>query len=577
MHRGAAEQELIAAARASRDDDPDPLTRAETDALLQRVALDELAERFGSEIAFGTAGLRGLIGAGTSRMNRRAVARTTAGLCAYLVRSVPDAQRRGVCIGFDARHGSRDFADEAASVARGAGFEVHMFDGVVPTPLLAFAVLDRAACAGIMITASHNPAEYNGYKVYLSDGAQLSSPHDREIQREIAGVVSVLQLPRVATGRRSLSDAAERYVSAIAGQVQRPACPLPLRVAYTALHGVGELLARRVFERIGALDVHSVAEQATPDPDFPTVRFPNPEEKGALDRLLELGERVRADLALANDPDADRLALCARDAGGKLAALSGNELGVLLADHLLSRAPHDGKNLIVTTIVSTPLVERVAQAHGARCERTLTGFKWIVPRALELERSEGLRFVLGFEEAIGYCVGPHVRDKDGIGAAAHALHMAELQARAGRTLHAALEVLYRRHGFCQSSQVSFTQPGPDGVAELAAALARVRAKPPLSLGGIRVAHVRDLLHGTGTAAAGGGGQAALPSSDVLVLELEGGHRITLRPSGTEPKLKIYLDLWAQLEASTPLVEARARAGALAAQLVAALVHALGLN
>jgi phosphomannomutase len=573
---GADEQQLSAAARAFRDDDPDPLTRAETDALLARGAPEELAERFGSEITFGTAGLRGLIGAGTSRMNRRAVARTTAGLCAYLARSLPDAQQRGLCIGFDGRHQSRAFADEAASVARGAGFEVHLFDGVVPTPLLAFAVLERAAAGGIMITASHNPAEYNGYKVYLHDGAQLCSPHDREIQREIAGVVSVLQLPRVVGGTRSLADVSERYVRAIAAQVQRPASPLPLRVAYTAMHGVGEQLARRVFERIGALDVHSVTAQATPDPDFPTVRFPNPEEPGALDALLALGEHVRADLAIAHDPDADRLALAARDARGALAAFSGNELGVLLADHLLAHSPHDGKNLLVTTIVSTPLLERVAQAHGARCVRTLTGFKWIVPRALELERSQGLRFVLGFEEAIGYCVGDRVRDKDGIGAAAHALHMAELHARAGRTLHAALEALYRRYGFCQSSQVAFTQAGPSGVAQLAAALARVRAQPPQSLAGIRVARVVDLLQGTASAAAGGGGgQDALPPSDVLILELEGDHRITLRPSGTEPKLKIYLDLWGRLDAARSLVEARARASALAAQLVAALVESLG--
>jgi phosphomannomutase len=573
--RGVDEQQLSAAARAFRDDDPDPLTRAETDALLARGVLEELAERFGSEIAFGTAGLRGLIGAGTSRMNRRTVARTTAGLCAYLSRSVPDALRRGLCIGYDGRHQSRAFADEAASVARGAGFVVHMFDGVVPTPLLAFSVLERAAAGGVMITASHNPAEYNGYKVYLDDGAQLRSPHDREIQREIAAVTSVLQLPRVAGGERSLADVAEAYVSAICAQVQRPPAPLPLRVAYTALHGVGEQLALRVFERIGALDVHSVAEQATPDPDFPTVRFPNPEEPGALDALLALGERVRADVAIANDPDADRLALAARYAGGALAALSGNELGVLLADHLLAHAPQDGKNLLVTTIVSTPLLERVAEAHGARCVRTLTGFKWIVPRALELARSQGLRFVLGFEEAIGYCVGDRVRDKDGIGAAAHALHMAELHAVAGRTLHAALEALYRRYGFCQSSQVSLTQPGPRGLAELAAALGRVRAQPPQSLAGVRVARVVDLLHGTASAAAGGGGHEGLPASDVLVLEVEGGHRITLRPSGTEPKLKIYIDVWGEL-AGVTLTEARAQAGSLAAQLITALQQKLQL-
>ncbi|HKU41751.1 MAG TPA: phospho-sugar mutase, partial [Polyangiales bacterium] len=524
MPKEAPDPQLVAAGVAYRDDDPDARTRAEADALLSRADPDELRERFGSEIAFGTAGLRGLIGAGTSRMNRRAVARTTAALCAYLMRSVPDAQRRGLCIGYDGRHQSRAFAEEAATVACGAGFRVHAFADLVPTPLLAFAVLDSAAAGGVMITASHNPAAYNGYKVYLHDGAQLRSPDDTYIQREIAAVGSALELLRGSCGAEDLEGVAERYVSAVAAQVGRPAAPLPLRVAYTALHGVGEALARRVFERIGAHDVQSVAAQSLPDPEFPTVSFPNPEEPGALDELLALGERVGADVALANDPDADRLAVAARDATGRLAPLSGNELGVLLADHLLARAPRDGSNLVATTIVSTPLLERVAAAHGARCLRTLTGFKWIVPQALELARSQQLRFVLGFEEAIGYCVGGLVRDKDGIAAGAHVLHMAELHKAAGRTLHAALEELYRRHGYCHSSQVSF----PSGAAEQAAAMAKLRAAPPNALAALPVRRVEDLLHGTAAAAGGSG----LPPSDVLVLELEGEHRITLRPSGT---------------------------------------------
>jgi phosphomannomutase len=622
-------QALLAAARAFRDDDPDPATRAEADALIASAsaAADggatraELEERFGSELTFGTAGLRGLIGAGTSRMNRRVVAQTTAGLCAYLLRQDRDAQQRGICLGYDGRHQSRAFAQEVAAVAWGAGFVVHLFDDVVPTPLVAFAVLDRAAVSGIVVTASHNPAQYNGYKVYLADGAQLGSPADREVERERAKVRSVLALPRrtraeaqAARLAPSVSGISERYVAKVAAAIARggsgpaapteasgsgtAASPLPVRAAYTALHGVGEPLARRVFAAIGAADVHSVREQASPDPDFPTVAFPNPEEPGALDLVLALGERVGADLAIANDPDADRLALAARvrapqhpasapaldRAGiaasvGPLAALSGNEVGVLLADHLLSLAPRDGKNIVVSTIVSTPLLERVVREHGAHCVRTLTGFKWIIGKALALSRERGLRTVLGFEEALGYCIGDLVHDKDGIAAAAHALHMAELHARAGRTLHDALELLYRRHGLCQSSQVSFTRPGSSGLSEIRNAMAKLRANPPRDLAGLAVTASLDLATPPEARPAVPPGvlfdASELPTSDVVALQLEGEHRITVRPSGTEPKLKLYLDVWIKLENTPELIAGREQARELASRLAAATATQLG--
>jgi phosphomannomutase len=673
---------VIAAACSFRDDDPDEGTRGEAEGLIARAEAGERAgrarsgagragsgsgsgsdegadsgdiwreldERFGRSLTFGTAGLRGLIGAGHNRMNRRVVAQTTAALCAYLAGRFPDARSRGICLGYDGRHHSLAFADEVAAVAWGAGFIVYRFDDFAPTPLIAFCVLDRAAVSGIVITASHNPAAYNGYKVYLDDGAQLGTPADREIERERTRIGSVLALPRLTRAQAeaaglapSLTGVADRYVAQVAAAVGRDSgTPLPLRAAYTAMHGVGEPLARRVFAAIGALDVHSVAEQATPDPDFPTVAFPNPEEPGALDRVLALGERIGADLAIANDPDADRLAVAARvrtaaspqaaegshsdstsrverasgadgapSSLGTLAALSGNELGVLLADHLLSRAPRDGKNVVVSTIVSTPLLERVVRDHGAQCVRTLTGFKWIVGRALQLSREHGLRCVLGFEEALGYCIGDTVRDKDGIAAAAHALHMAELHARTGRTLHDALELLYQRHGLCQSSQVSFTRAGASGLAEIEAAMARLRATPPQTLAGFAVVASLDLAqppearaslaqrHAPAAISADGSrapsvsplgssptsnvlppgvlfDASELPASDVVALELEGGHRLTVRPSGTEPKLKLYIDVWVKLESQAELAPARARAKALTAQLAAAASAQLGL-
>ncbi|HET6335494.1 MAG TPA: phospho-sugar mutase [Polyangiales bacterium] len=618
----AEREALLAAARVFRDDDPDPVTRAEAGALIQRAgaaeggeAWIELEERFGAELTFGTAGLRGLIGAGSNRMNRRVVARTTAGLCAYLLRQYPDAQKRGICLGYDGRHQSRAFADEVASVAQGAGFVVHRFDEVVPTPLVAFAVLDSAAVSGIVITASHNPAKYNGYKVYLEDGAQLGSPADREVELERAKIGSVLALPRLAWAEAqaaglapSVSGVSERYVARVAAAVGRGARvggtrdsggsgavveehshagaanagvppALPLRAAYTALHGVGEPLARRVFAAIGATDVHSVPEQAAPDPDFPTVAFPNPEEPGALDLVLALGERIGADLAIANDPDADRLALAARLKGAGLAALSGNEVGVLLADHLLALAPRDGGNFVVSTIVSTPLLDRVVRDHGAQCIRTLTGFKWIVGKALQVTRERGSRFVLGFEEALGYCIGDITRDKDGIAAAAHALHMAELHARAGRTLHDALELLYRRHGLCHSTQISFTRPGTTGLAEIRNAMAKLRANPPRDLAGLSVVGSVDLAKSPEARPALPPGilfdASELPPSDVVAFQLEGEHRITVRPSGTEPKLKLYLDVWVKLENSPELGTARRQAQELSARLAAATATQLG--
>lgn len=637
----AEHEALLAAARAFRDDDPDANTRAEADGLIasassgaeNAAAWLELAERFGSELTFGTAGLRGLIGAGSNRMNRRVVARTTAALCAYLRARHRDAQARGICLGYDGRHQSRAFAEEVAEVAWGAGFVVYVFDDPAPTPLVAFSVLDRAAVSGIVITASHNPAAYNGYKVYLADGAQLGSPADREIERERAKLGAVSALPRRAREEAeaaglawSLAGVTERYVARVAAAVGRGASgaapssagasgapaesgdlfdtagpegrdpaaaaqaltppPLPLRAAYTAMHGVGEPLAQLVFAAIGATDVHSVSEQATPDPNFPTVAFPNPEEPGALDLVLALGERIGADVAIANDPDADRLALAARafaataGAARPLAALSGNEVGVLLADHLLCLAPRDGKNSVVSTIVSTPLLECVVRERGARCVRTLTGFKWIIGKALELSRERGLRCVLGFEEALGYCIGDTVRDKDGIAAAAHALHMAELHAREGRTLHDALELLYRRHGLCQSSQVSFVRPGTSGLAEIRGAMAKLRANPPRDLAGLPVVASLDLAEPASTRAALPPGvlfdASELPASDVVAIQLEGEHRIIVRPSGTEPKLKLYLDVWVKLENVAELRAGRLHAAELAARLAAATASILGV-
>jgi len=577
-------------AQAFRADDPDPDTQRELDALLAGLpdlaAERELADRFSSRLAFGTAGLRGLLGAGDNRINRRAVAQATAALCAELLVQLPDAACRGLCIGFDGRHKSREFAEEAAAVASGAGFVVYAFESPVPTPVLAFAVLSRNAAGGIMITASHNPAAYNGLKVYWHDALQLNPPHDAAIAARIARGPDALALPRLLlTAARtqglwsSLEPMRDAYLNGLAHELEQPhtktadasasATPTSLRVAYTALHGVGEAFVRAALSRLEGVQLDSVVEQAQPDPDFPSVRFPNPEEQGAMDLVLELAKRSGADLALANDPDADRLAVAARTDAGALQTFTGNDLGVLLADYLLTHAPKDGRNAVVTTVVSTPLTAAVARAHGARIELTLTGFKWIARRAYELELA-GLRSLLCFEEALGYCVGLRLRDKDGIAAAGHVVRMAQWHQQHGRTLHAALEALYRQHGLYESVPTAITLSPVTDHAALGDRLRQLRTAPPTRIAGLRVTGLRDLLRPESAEPDG------LPKTDLFVLTLDDAHRVSIRPSGTEPKLKIYIDGYAPLRADADLPCIRGHLRRIARAITDDLRERLGL-
>jgi phosphomannomutase len=461
--------------------------------------------------------------------------------------------------------------------------------------VLAFAVLELRAAAGVMITASHNPASDNGYKLYLENGAQITAPHDLALAAAMRAVGSLRALPRLdAAARRAAgreqrfgAELQARYLTAI-GSEQPVRGPAPssrtsrststpagavqpaLRIAYTALHGVGEPLAPAALAQAGFDDVHSVPEQAEPDPDFPTVAFPNPEEPGTLDRVLALGERVTATLVIANDPDADRLALAARDASGALRALSGNQIGALLAEHLLAARPADGRALVLASIVSSPWIARIAAAHGARFEATLTGFKWICNRAIELERAHGLRTVLGVEEALGYAIGAVVRDKDGIAAAVVAAQLAQELAARGQTLFDQLDALYVRDGVHGSGQRSLRLSGIDGLARGRALLQQLRQAPPQRIAGRRVRAVRDLL--------ASGAEETLPRADLLIWELgeeraasEGGEqRVAIRPSGTEAKIKIYVDVREPVAAGEPVAAARARADTVLAELAAAV-------
>ncbi|MCX6466055.1 MAG: phospho-sugar mutase [Pseudonocardiales bacterium] len=507
-------------------DDPDPATRAELAALLDDGP--ELAARMAGMLRFGTAGLRGPVRAGPAGMNVAVVTRATAGLATWLAR---DGRRGTVVVGRDARHGSEAFAAAAAGVLAGAGFAVRVLPAPLPTPVLAFAVRELGAVAGVQVTASHNPPADNGYKVYLADGAQLAPPSDAEIEAAITAAPAAREVPLGADVRTV--DVTGAYLDRVARLPRGTA--RDLRVALTPMHGVGGGTAVAALHRAGFTDVHVVASQAEPDPDFPTVAFPNPEEPGATDALLALAADVGADLAIALDPDADR---CALAVGGRM--LTGDETGALLGDHLLRSGGYDGVDggpLVATTVVSSSLLRSVAAAHGARYAETLTGFKWIV--------RGGPGLVYGYEEALGYCVDPDtVRDKDGIAAAVLACDLAATLKAAGAGLPDRLDELARAHGVHATAGVSLRmEPGPRD-----AAVEQLRTAPPP------------------------GWDATFPAPDVLVLR-RAGERMVIRPSGTEPKLKAYLEVVQPVAGD--LAAARAAADGRLAALRAEVTGLLG--
>jgi phosphomannomutase len=556
--------ELAARAERWAAADPDDADRAE---VRRRVAAGDeawLREGFAARLEFGTAGMRGPLGPGPGRMNRLAVRRVTAALARWAA-----GGRGPVVVGWDGRRGSEVFAADAARVLSRAGLPVVRAPALCPTPHVAYAVKVLGARAGIMVTASHNPPQDNGYKVYGPDGAQIVAPADAEISAHLdalppgdplAGDDGAGGAPVTVWGPE-LEEGWTREILAL-----RVHAPAALRIAYTPLHGVGAGPFRRLMARGGYGDLHVVADQEAPDGAFPTVAFPNPEEPGALDRARALATAVQADLLLANDPDADRIAVGIPDGAGGWRVLDGNEVGTLLAEDLLAHGP-GGLRLVATSLVSSQLLSRVARHHGARYAETLTGFKWIA-RAGLAAAAEGYRAVLGYEEALGVSVGEVVRDKDGLSAALLVADLASAWRDRGG-LAAALDALALRHGVHRSTQKSWTLPGADGKARMAAILQRLRAEPPRSLAGLAVVAVVDTLAGHRTALPGGErSPIALPPSDVLGFELEGGSRVLVRPSGTEPKLKVYVEV---VEAAGgDLAAARVRADGQRGRLVEAM-------
>lgn len=585
--------ELLRRARAWAEQDPDPEARAEIDALVSAVdpSKTDLADRFAGTLEFGTAGLRGVVAAGPNRMNRAVVLRTTFGLARFLLETGgEEAAKKGIAIGYDGRRMSSEMAEDTACALAGQGVRAHLFPSLVPTPALAFAVKHLGCAAGVMVTASHNPPEYNGYKAYWGNGAQIIPPIDVGIAKAIAGAPPAKDVPRPSLAdakRQGLvqmigPEVCETYLAEVKKLSVRSDGDRSLSIVYTPMHGVGDELARRAFADAGFANVVSVPEQQKPDARFPTVEFPNPEEKGAMDLSFALARSRKADLVIANDPDADRLAVALPNASmpSGYQQLTGNQVGALLGHYVLTgglesldRAAKPGgeEPLVIASIVSSPMLGLIAKELGAEYAEVLTGFKWIANRAMDLKKERGLRFVFGFEEALGYTVGELVRDKDGISAAVIFAELAAVLRARNTTVLAHLEGLYRRYGLFTSSQVNLTRKGAEGIAELKAIMARLRKSPPWKIGDQEVAVVRDYQLQTITSKDGSTKPLTLPKSDVLAFELASGSRVIARPSGTEPKAKFYFDVREPLVGDEPLSAATARADATSKKLADAFV------
>ncbi|MEU0589288.1 phospho-sugar mutase [Streptomyces sp. NPDC006132] len=540
--------ELIAQAQAWLTEDPDPDTRTELARLIDAQDHAELAARFSGTLQFGTAGLRGELGAGPMRMNRSVVIRAAAGLAAYLRKQGHDNGL--VVIGYDARHKSHDFARDTAAVMTGAGLRAAVLPRPLPTPVLAFAIRHLGAVAGVEVTASHNPPRDNGYKVYLGDGSQIVPPADADIAAEIAAVPSLTTVRRPTEGWDTLHDSVLDAYLARTDAVLAKDTPRTARTVYTAMHGVGKDVLLAAFARAGFPEPVLVTEQAEPDPEFPTVAFPNPEEPGAMDLAFAKARETAPDLIIANDPDADRCAVAVQD-GTDWRMLRGDEVGALLAAHLVRRG---ATGTFAESIVSSSLLGRIAEKAGLRHVETLTGFKWIA-------RAEGLRY--GYEEALGYCVDPDgVRDKDGITAALLVTELASQLKEEGRTLLDLLDDLAVEHGLHATDQLSVRV---QDLSLIAAAMTRLREQPPTELAGLPITRTDDLTQGT----------ADLPPTDGLRYTLDGA-RVIVRPSGTEPKLKCYLEVVIPVASHTGLPEARAHATALLESIKRDLSTAAGI-
>ncbi len=548
--------------------DPDPRTRAELEDLIDRGG-KVLADRFDGRLEFGTAGLRGALGAGPTRMNRVVVRQATAGVAARLAQDGAPASTI-VVVGRDARHNSDVFARDAVAVLADAGFDVRYWPDPVPTPLLAYATRLLGAGAGIQVTASHNPANDNGYKVYWRGGGQITP----DLAAEIAAAIETTATPTALgddAGRPLPDDLVDGYRAA-ALALTPPEPGHDLTIVYTPLHGVAGRLAVDLLGRAGFDDVTVVAEQFDPDPDFPSVDFPNPEEPGALDAALALAVDRDADLVLANDPDGDRIAAAVptRD-GWRL--LTGDEIGCVLADYLLEHMPGGPERMVATTVVSSQLLKRIAAHHGVGYAETLTGFKWLADAAARGDRA-GRRLIIGYEEALGVMIGDAVRDKDGMSAALVLADCAARERAHGRDLLDRVDDLARRFGLHAKAQtyVRFDDSDDDLAGRV---LSRLRAEPPREIAGSAVSAVTDFERGERRDRNGAVSALDMPPTRMIAVALDDGSRMQVRPSGTEPKLKFYVEVVESVDGDVGA--ARSRASARLEDVMTGLFDAAGID
>jgi phosphoglucomutase len=491
-------------------------------------------DAFYRTLEFGTGGLRGLLGVGTNRMNEYVVAMATQGFANYLATLVNTlGLKKQVVISYDSRNKSKEFALETALVFAGNGFKAFLFPEMRPTPVLSFAVRHLNCCGGVMITASHNPKEYNGYKAYGDDGGQLVAPHDKNVMDEVAKIASIEQVVKISE-KEALEKGLLEYVLvdepylAQVKTLQTTASQKSMSIVYTPLHGTGGTIVPTALKQWGFENVHCVEEQMIPDGNFSTVASPNPEEKATMQMSIDLARAVKADLVLATDPDADRVGIAIPDGKGEYILLNGNQTGSVFIYYLLNRRKLIGNEFVVKTIVTTELIKDIAEKSGVECYDVLTGFKYIAEKIRLLEGEK--TFIGGGEESYGYLAGDFVRDKDAVIACCLIAEMAADAAQRGDSFMDILRRLYEQHGFYKEGLRSVTKKRMDGLQEIKDIMARLRKNPPVELGGEKVVEVRDYLKGVGD----------LPASDVLQFFTENGSKVTVRPSGTEPKIKFYI-------------------------------------
>ncbi|MEY3089449.1 MAG: hypothetical protein RLZZ208_717 [Actinomycetota bacterium] len=526
-------ERLVAEVKSWISDDPDPKTRAQLQEWLDRGATEELSECFQGFLEFGTAGLRGPLGPGPSRMNRCVVSKTAYGLSRFM----SNAGLKSIVIGRDARYGSEDFTRDTAEIMSGAGFEVFVLPRALPTPVLAFAVRKLGCDVGVMVTASHNPPQDNGYKVYLGgtvngiryEGSQIISPTDKEISAEISAAPSLNQVPRGTTWTILSDEIVNEYIATTA---RLGNSPIELKVVYTAMHGVGTETVLKVFDRAGFTRPILVKEQAEPDPDFPTVAFPNPEEPGAIDLSLKLAREVEADLVIANDPDADRCAAAINDGNWRM--LRGDEVGALLGEYL-ARTCEDKSAVLANSIVSSSILSKIAKSYGLPFVETLTGFKYLAKVA-------NLRF--GYEEALGYAVdADSVNDKDGISAALVLVQLAADLKREGKTIAQLLNEIWKKYGFHGTRQISVRT---QSISDIDKVMGKLRNNLPTQLSQFKVTQVDDLERP----------KDGLPPTNGVRIWLDEKYRVIVRPSGTEPKIKCYIEVVTnQVSEATTILDA----------------------